>query len=771
MNIGKLALGSILLFAVPVTAVQAGAFFSPEELIPEPSYEADANTQFTRASVDGSGNELRNSANEPYGSVFPVISQSGRYVGFTVTQGDSNQDPSLSQTQTRLKDLETGNVYTPSNQASIMLDVASNGLALYINNFLDNGKAMMVYNPLSGSSQQVNVDSSGSEISLADTPEQPYRIARITEDGRYVIFSSVNGSTDQVSLWRRDLMNGVTDLVTTFTNTTEDTPTLLISDIAPDAGTVVFLSNQPIAGSDNNEDTDVYYVEMGQSPQMVSEPGNTSSSNPVSAPAKLVSDNVVRYATNDFSIAALDQTGLPFDPQTIQQENPNNLYHTLIVEKDLDSGAIEVIAPVYIEDTDMATLDGNEFGTPTPISMSANGQYLASFMEYNGGSNQYQFAQQVFNVETGQYEMYEAGQLGVLMIATGPAFSADGSSFAFATAADDLVTGDTNSIQFQFNGETVNGLISDIYVRQAESEQGEALLDVVPNSETIDPNDVSTTQYDVSVTGDSIYGVEVSCSIVDETLLPVVSGQYGDIFDQGERLEVPQAISSNGDNWSGAMSLKAPATAVTVQDAWFATVDMSVMPTSGVATITCSGLAADINGNPIDLGSDTETITLDDGIHCLQGACTNVAGVVTYPFLGDHSGIEVSITTADGTVLTTTTGQNGEYSFESIRDGEYSVSYESPEYVQECTAVNIDEGEYAPIADKVMIAGDINNDDVIDISDFSLLAAQFGLNSGDEEFDASVDLNNDGSINIQDLVILGSHLGYNNCLPPVEEQQ
>jgi subtilase family serine protease len=59
----------------------------------------------------------------------------------------------------------------------------------------------------------------------------------------------------------------------------------------------------------------------------------------------------------------------------------------------------------------------------------------------------------------------------------------------------------------------------------------------------------------------------------------------------------------------------------------------------------------------------------------------------------------------------------------------------------------------------VRMAGDVNDDCRVDISDLSIVGATFGLTSGSPSWNPNADLDNDGVINIIDLTIVGIHFG------------
>jgi subtilisin family serine protease len=61
--------------------------------------------------------------------------------------------------------------------------------------------------------------------------------------------------------------------------------------------------------------------------------------------------------------------------------------------------------------------------------------------------------------------------------------------------------------------------------------------------------------------------------------------------------------------------------------------------------------------------------------------------------------------------------------------------------------------------------GDANNDNVINVSDFSLLASSFGLSSGSGGFNANADFNGDGTVNITDFSLMAANFGQAGAAP------
>ena len=57
----------------------------------------------------------------------------------------------------------------------------------------------------------------------------------------------------------------------------------------------------------------------------------------------------------------------------------------------------------------------------------------------------------------------------------------------------------------------------------------------------------------------------------------------------------------------------------------------------------------------------------------------------------------------------------------------------------------------------VSLIGDFNGDGAVNVSDYLLFVAVFGLSEGDDGFNADMDLNGDGTIGIPDFLIFVEH--------------
>lgn len=128
-----------------------------------------------------------------------------------------------------------------------------------------------------------------------------------------------------------------------------------------------------------------------------------------------------------------------------------------------------------------------------------------------------------------------------------------------------------------------------------------------------------------------------------------------------------------------------------------------------------------------------------------------IAGTVRLQARSDHSGATVA---ADGT--STTTNAAGAYSL-TVWEGTYAVTVEMPRYLDAQRAgVVVTTGSTVTLTQVILLGGDANDDDAIDVSDAAIIGGEFGKTSG---FDARADINNDGQVDIVDLVLMGGNYG------------
>jgi len=278
-----------------------------------------------------------------------------------------------------------------------------------------------------------------------------------------------------------------------------------------------------------------------------------------------------------------------------------------------------------------------------------------------------------------------------------------------------------------------------------------------PETLTIDPYTSQTSSFSIDVSGSDIFGLDVSCNLSSASL-SITQATYGALFGAQNTMTLP--LVADPSFVSGTETLIAPELPLSGAGS-FMLADVIAEFTTEDVQVTCAAEVSDENGQLLQVSLTPATIRVDDGVHGGTGA---VSGTISIPGVTDLSGVEV-VLTIDGRQVTVITDETGAFSFDGLRDGDFTISLASENYVQSCQDANVAEGSAVSLGAIELLAGDINGDGSIDIADFTFMAARYRSSQDDADYDAKADLNKDGVINIQDLAILGSHFGSTQCNP------
>jgi hypothetical protein len=100
----------------------------------------------------------------------------------------------------------------------------------------------------------------------------------------------------------------------------------------------------------------------------------------------------------------------------------------------------------------------------------------------------------------------------------------------------------------------------------------------------------------------------------------------------------------------------------------------------------------------------------------------------------------------------------GSVDFAGVPAGSYTLHVKGAKWLARDLQVTVPNGAPAAI-DITLLAGDVNGDNVVDLNDFSELAAAFGSAVGDANWDANADLNCDGVVDLMDFGLLAANFG------------
>jgi hypothetical protein len=117
----------------------------------------------------------------------------------------------------------------------------------------------------------------------------------------------------------------------------------------------------------------------------------------------------------------------------------------------------------------------------------------------------------------------------------------------------------------------------------------------------------------------------------------------------------------------------------------------------------------------------------------------------------------------DDNDLMVTTDANGDFLFDNAPADTYAVTANSDGFLAaSCEGVEHTASAMTTLADALLLAGDIDDDSVIDITDAVTIGAAFGSTVSDEV----ADLNADGAVDILDLILMAANFGQTSADNP-----
>ena len=149
-----------------------------------------------------------------------------------------------------------------------------------------------------------------------------------------------------------------------------------------------------------------------------------------------------------------------------------------------------------------------------------------------------------------------------------------------------------------------------------------------------------------------------------------------------------------------------------------------------------------------------EIIIQDDGTTPGDG---DIIGNVKVEGRADNNqaGHTVTAEGSLGGLLSDDTDENGDFSINDAPADTYTMTADSPGFLDAaCAGVVHTVDALTTLADVQLLAGDINDDDVIDITDAVAIGAAFGSTAGE-----LADLNLDGVVDILDLILMSANYG------------
>jgi hypothetical protein len=138
-----------------------------------------------------------------------------------------------------------------------------------------------------------------------------------------------------------------------------------------------------------------------------------------------------------------------------------------------------------------------------------------------------------------------------------------------------------------------------------------------------------------------------------------------------------------------------------------------------------------------------------------------IMGSVLRADSADSSGINLTLTRPDGTTLNLPTGAEGLFAFSNMEAGAYTLKASDPGFLSSETAFTLEAGQDVVLPPVTLPAGDTNGDNLIDLADAALVAANFDVSPPVPQ----ADLNHDGGVDLRDLALLGNAYGLTGPMP------
>ncbi len=284
-----------------------------------------------------------------------------------------------------------------------------------------------------------------------------------------------------------------------------------------------------------------------------------------------------------------------------------------------------------------------------------------------------------------------------------------------------------------------------------------------------------------------IYGLQADCR-VDPAVLGGTSRMDGEVFSSSDSFYVDTGYQADG-HWQVAASRLNPAPSFTGDGTAFSL--NYVVVGVGHSAITCEAVAANSDGRKLELtisgaafhaeGTPPETLTPvlpTETATTLPLAPTEtptrtpmpatetptvppapgaVSGEVAYQNGGDAAGITVMLISGQSIIDGMVTAADGLYTFTGVAPGEYLLLADAPGHLAAAQMVRVSANEGTSALTMVLLAGDTDDNQVIDLADAGFIGANFGLGAGIAP--ANADLNTDGVVNIIDLTLVGGNFG------------
>ena len=144
---------------------------------------------------------------------------------------------------------------------------------------------------------------------------------------------------------------------------------------------------------------------------------------------------------------------------------------------------------------------------------------------------------------------------------------------------------------------------------------------------------------------------------------------------------------------------------------------------------------------------------------------TTLDGTVNLEGRTDHSGTYAVAVYSTGTdsvafpsITSTTVDSSGNFTLSDLAPGTYDIAVKHPQYLQVIDTVILVEGTNSH-AFGTLLAGDVTDDNVVNLFDFSPLATAFGTTAGDQDYNPLAEFTGDSVVNLFDFSLLAANFG------------
>ncbi|MGA1871943.1 MAG: dockerin type I domain-containing protein [bacterium] len=302
----------------------------------------------------------------------------------------------------------------------------------------------------------------------------------------------------------------------------------------------------------------------------------------------------------------------------------------------------------------------------------------------------------------------------------------------------------------------------EINIEDAITIKDENTLILIPSATTISAGSTIDCTIEVPYATD-LYAIQATFIANKSDYLTPLAITYGDFFEEANRYEIPSDSSAPADRFCIAASLMNPAQPVTGSGT-FASISYTVdVNAYGEVNISCYDVVfSNKNGMALNGSGQGAVFTIQHPIFEPDGE--TIIGFITLPPGVEADSAVITLENAHGDQVAVTVNTNGDFIIEDLKDGTYKIWADHKPYFSTCTEIKVVKGQVVNVDPIVMISGDINGDNSVDIGDVTLVAIYFEMTTKDiPKVDRGVDLNNDGIVNIQDLAIVGGNFGIERC--------